>query len=238
MRIVSLNVWHGRQVSELRELLIGQIDSTDIFCFQEADGDSIEAICRDLLPPDTFHEIRCAKDRIDDSPDVVATFVRRNGVEVRDSTALLNDTGDDTGCCVLVQLRYQDQDLLVANVHGMARPGDKLDTPGRLLQSRTIIDALSDYDGIKVACGDFNLQPDTESVKLFERAGYVNLIANYRIETTRNELVWNRYPDSKQLFADYSFVSPSTAAQDFSVPRSLASDHLPMILDINLAEQS
>ena len=58
--------------------------------------------------------------------------------------------------------------LLVGNYHGIARPGSKLDNDERLEQSRAIRRALDAHDGPVVLIGDFNLLPDTESVRLLE----------------------------------------------------------------------
>ena len=84
--------------------------------------------------------------------------------------------------------------------------------------------------------GDLNLLPQTESVALFERAGYRNLITEYNIKTTRGTLMRKLYPQFEhgpygfQEFADYTFMSSDLEVQSFEVPDVPISDHLPMIL--------
>ncbi len=108
----------------------------------------------------------------------------------------------------------------------------KLDSEGRLRQTRQILEWLETQDVPAVVCGDFNLQPETKSVQDFTTAGYQNLIKNYAIATTRNRLAWEKWPDNKQPFADYTFVSPNLTVTGFSVPDMEVSDHLPMIIDV------
>ncbi len=120
----------------------------------------------------------------------------------------------------------------IANVHGLARPG-KQDNPGRITQSERILKTLAVLDGVKIIGGDFNLNPDTKSVRLFEEAGYQNLIKNYNIKTTRNEVAWAKHPGKELAYSDYVFVKGAVVAA-FEVPQEIVSDHQPMIVTINL----
>ena len=121
----------------------------------------------------------------------------------------------------------------VANLHGIWHPGDKQDTPERLSQSKKIIDTLADFSENVIFCGDFNLMPDTESIRMIERAGYRNLITEFNIQDTRGPINHERFPDSPQYFADYAFVSKNVLVQKFEVPQLRISDHLPLELTIS-----
>ena len=121
------------------------------------------------------------------------------------------------------------------NVHGKAMPGHKLDTPARIRQSRNIIDFLKGKNGPKIIGGDFNLDFHTKSVKMFEDAGYRNLIKEYGIKDTRGEVNHRQYTSSEQqYFSDYCFVSQDVKVKDFKVPDIGISDHLPLILDFEV----
>lgn len=108
----------------------------------------------------------------------------------------------------------------------------------RLRQSEKIINFFNDKKGLKIIGGDFNLNPDTKSVMMFEKAGYRNLIKEFDIKSTRNKLSWKQFknqPDFvKQYFADYVFVSSDVKVKDFTVPYNEISDHLPLILDFDI----
>lgn len=234
MKIFSLNAWHGTRELELRELLTAELASMDIFCFQEADGELIQQIFHDIFPSDEFHKLYANK-LSGSYPDALASFVRKD-IDLIDNTVLLENTGDSAGYSQVMHLREKNRDIFVANVHGAPYPGDKLDTPGRILQSQTIIDHLSQCDGIRIACGDFNLDPSTESVRIFRQSNYLDLIRGYNIETTRNDLAWRRFPGHEQKFADYVFVSRDATISNFTVPYSLASDHLPLIVELDISQ--
>lgn len=75
--------------------------------------------------------------------------------------------------------------------------------------------------------GDFNLDPDTKSLKILER-NLKNLIKEYKISTTRSSLYARQHK-----FADYVLVSPGIKVINFQVPDIAISDHLPMILEFN-----
>jgi exonuclease III len=120
--------------------------------------------------------------------------------------------------------------LIVCNVHGMPFPGDKKDTENRLRQSQMIKDFLDKESGAKIICGDLNLMPDTQSIKILE-TGMVNLIAKYSIGRTRSKLHPYYGKPDEQKFADYMFASPDIIVRNFSVPDVSVSDHLPLILE-------
>lgn len=115
------------------------------------------------------------------------------------------------------------------NFHGVFHPGDKLDTPQRLRQSDDVMTFMQKFRGAKVIGGDFNLMPQTRSVRKFEEGGYRNLVADYKVKSTRSSLspYWNT--PEKQLFADYVFTQ-GVKVHDFYADDVLVSDHLPLVL--------
>jgi endonuclease/exonuclease/phosphatase family metal-dependent hydrolase len=68
---------------------------------------------------------------------------------------------------------------------------------------------------------------------MFEENGYIDHIKENNIPTTRNRHSWDRYPN-KQYYADYAFTSPEVKVNHFEVIENEASDHLPLVLDIEL----
>lgn len=135
-----------------------------------------------------------------------------------------------------IQIENGAETLTVCNVHGLSWPFDKLDTPERIIQSERIINFLKKESGQKIVVGDFNLFPNTKSIKIFEENYYRNLIGDFRIKTTRGTLVKQMHPEygtspaGFQEFADYTFVTDGIAVKSFEVPDLPLSDHLPMIL--------
>lgn len=74
---------------------------------------------------------------------------------------------------------------------------------------------------------------------MFENAGYINLIKDFKIERTRNDITWKYHSKGKrsfvkQYYADYVFTSPDTQINSFEVPNVEISDHFPLILNIDI----
>ena len=98
---------------------------------------------------------------------------------------------------------------------------------GKPERMKKIAELIKTIEGEVVICGDFNLLPDTKSIKMLEEAGLVNLIKEYRITSTRTSL----YSKSEK-FADYIFVSKGVSVKDFKVLSDEVSDHTPLYLEL------
>jgi endonuclease/exonuclease/phosphatase family metal-dependent hydrolase len=126
--------------------------------------------------------------------------------------------------------------LSVTNFHGYyAGVGaGKGDTTERILQSENLLEHVKKLPGQKILGGDFNLDPDTESLRILENTTFKNLINDYKIEGTRTL----RYPEEKRLknpYADYVFVEESLKVNSFKVDTDfMGSDHAPLFLEIEI----
>ncbi len=229
MKIIFLNIY-GNTIKDLPEAFIeAHKNDTDIFCLQES-YEKTKWLLRNIL---NDYAIVSDYKYIDDNENFPQTTYIRKNIEIKNTQTIMKDT-PETGLALHTQLLYKNKLINICNVHGIAKPGNKLDTTGRLVQSQTIIDFYKNIEGIKIVGGDFNLETTTKSVNIFEESGYINLIKKYSITTTRNRIVWEKYPDNKQYFSDYVFADPNVKMQSFEVPNNEISDHLPMIVNIEL----
>lgn len=228
MKIIYLNVWGEHMQDALIDYLKEQAVDTDVFCLQEA-TDDMRMSCADVLSD--FIAITDYKYISEEEDFAQATYVRK-GLTVISSEILMHDDFQ-LGLVINSEILTEQGSVHVCNVHGTSKPDIKNDDPNRLLQSKTIIDFLKDKIGPVVIGGDFNLNPDTLSVKMFSEHGYRDLIDEFGIETTRNHLVWDRYP-VKMLFSDYAFVNSDVALDSFTVTSNEVSDHLPLTVEITL----
>ena len=232
MKIVFLNTWHGRCRDELTVFIEKEAPSTDIFCFQEADSEILQYFQR-LLPE--FIEYASNKLEGERVRFSLATYIKKP-YPVLDHSALLEDV-PDSGLALVTTVQDGNTAVTVANVHGIAFAlDDKLDTKGRLIQSKAIIGRLDGLRHPAIIGGDFNLLPEASSVRLFGQAGYQDLIATHHISTTRNRLAWERFPDNMQRYADYTFASSDVRVRRFTVPQLEISDHLPLIIEFDVTE--
>ncbi len=234
MKIIFFNVWNFKLTDQITEFIKGHIATTDVFCFQEA-YDKTRWICQDLLSEfNVYFDFKYIPNTTDSYEDEFpqATYIKK-GIQVTQYNKLLQNE-EGTGLALHTQLNVNGKLVNICNVHGVSKPGNKQDDKYRLQQSSKIIEFYKDVDGVKIIGGDFNLEKNTESVALFSKAGFVDLICKYNISTTRNRLVWEKYPDNKLYYSDFVFASPDCDIQKFEVPNVEVSDHLPIIMEINV----
>lgn len=223
MKIIFLNAWHGKMHEEITAYLNYHVPSTDVFCFQEADG-SMQTICRNILTD--YAEFVAYKTITSRDTFSQAIYVKKS-IPVMSHGTLLEDE-ITCGLAQYVEIKYHTQNLFICNLHGISYTvDDKLDNPSRLLQSQLPLTFFKDKRYALIG-GDFNMLPEARSMRMFEEQGYRDIIKSYKITTTRNHLVWDRYPNNKLYYSDYIFTSPSLHILTFTVPDNTVSDHLPL----------
>ncbi|MGH7218559.1 MAG: endonuclease/exonuclease/phosphatase family protein [Candidatus Microsaccharimonas sp.] len=223
---------HGMLEKELLAYISHHVASTDIFCFQETNS-AIRDTLSDLLS-DEFSGHHAVKQN-DDTIYFVSTYIRHDIEQLSVETPLHEIPG--AGIALSTTVHQEGRVVIVSNVHGAPYPGHKLDTPERLAQSHGLLQFTETHLGTHVFIGDFNLLPETESVQVFSKQGFDDLIQRFHVPTTRNSVAWDKYPDNKQLYADYAFVRSDTAIEyDFIVDDTIVSDHLPLRLILRLNE--
>lgn len=268
MKIISLNTYSGTIFEPLMNFVEEQAPTTDVFCFQEIMSSETSTVLqtergmRKNLLQELSNRLTGfqrffapVQENFDLTPlprEVVywgiATYVK--------NTLPLSQTGDFFLCngyntyqpksyatlgfnALYTTIAVADKQVTLCNIHGISEPGNKLDSPERLKQSEKILTFLQKQPGEKIVLGDFNLFPETQSIKIFEQAGLRNLIKECGIQTTRGSLMrqifpqYGKPPNGFQEFADYTFVSPGIKVKSFEVPDLPISDHLPMILEID-----
>jgi len=117
------------------------------------------------------------------------------------------------------------KEFLIANVHGFWKRGAKKDTSQSLAQSDKILELLDTFNGPKILCGDFNLAPETQSMRKLEK-NLINLITKNNVQNTRS-----KFYTRNEKFADYILVSPDVKVEKFEVINEHVSDHLPLYLE-------
>jgi endonuclease/exonuclease/phosphatase family metal-dependent hydrolase len=253
LRLLSLNAWGGRVYEPLFALLRELArDGIHALCLQEI-YDAPEALqthathpnvrldllsrLREMLPN---YQVFFAANTFDPRavPSGNALLVH-DGVRVEDYRVhpiarrqypmVESASGFATYVHTLqvADLRIGGRTISVGNFHGLPLPGDKLDTPARLAQSKRLLEVAGDVD---VLCGDFNLDPNTTSISMLEDH-WRNLIREFQVPTTRSRLnpFWGT--PQEQRYADYTFVSSSLTADRFQALDAQVSDHLGLFLE-------
>lgn len=116
----------------------------------------------------------------------------------------------------------------VLNIHGLWNGMGKTDTEARINQSKKIREFMETLNALVILCGDLNLRPDTESIRILGK-NMDNLIKKYNIKSTRTNLYLKN-----EKFADYIFTSQGIKVGNFKVMDDVVSDHAPLFLDFKL----
>jgi endonuclease/exonuclease/phosphatase family metal-dependent hydrolase len=250
MKLVTLNLWGGRMKETFNEFFENYKD-VGIWCFQEVYKEFYTApeedqIDRSEVDFSLFDNLKKYLDlHLGDFCQVlkgvygIATFIHKD-IRIIEKGEILIAKGDYEDVSDLhnrdhhrkllwMEIEIKGKKLLIANAHFTHRPEGKGDHDKRLNQSKIIVDFLKMFDCPKILAGDFNLLPDTQSIKMIEYSGMRNLVKEYGITSTRTDVY------KKPLkFADYVFVSSDIEVKDFKVLPDVVSDHYPLMLDFDL----
>jgi exonuclease III len=139
------------------------------------------------------------------------------------------DIGHHARNIQFIKTKLKGKIITIVNFHGLWNGKGKSDTEDRINQSKRVLEFLRKVDTEIILCGDFNLLPDTESIKMFEDFNLHNLVKEYGVTSTRTSL-YTKPPK----FADYIFVSNGIKVIDFKVLPDEVSDHSPLLLDFDI----
>jgi endonuclease/exonuclease/phosphatase family metal-dependent hydrolase len=240
MNLITFNTWGGRCGRQPIRDFFEKYKNTDIFCLQEmwqTDNPAmIEAFDQRIVLNLLDEVAACLPDfRIFFRPQYrgiygLATFVRKNiQVENEGEIFVFKDQGFENPLSLgnharniqHINLKTPGGLLTVINFHGLWNGQGKSDTADRIQQSQKIANFMKDIKNPFILAGDFNLTPQSESLKILEDVGLKNLISEYGITSTRSSF----YPKPEK-YADYILTSKGVHDSDFEVLPDEASDHL------------
>jgi exonuclease III len=251
LKIISLNTWGGRIKGSLAKFLKENKD-TNIFCFQEVYDGGKDFEKGTIFESDTtdYNELNNVKDVLENFncyyyPSLkdhygLAMFTRKDLEILKEGEFFVHKEknyipedhiGFHAKNIQFISLEFGNNILNICNYHGIWTGTGKDDTEDRIKQSENIINFLKTLEGEIVLCGDFNLNPDTESIKMIEDTGLKNLIKENNITTTRTSLYSKR---EVSPFADYTFVSKGVEVKSFEIMPDEVSDHAAMKLIISI----
>ncbi len=251
MKLITLNTWAGRAKEPFEAFLKSHADFTDIFCFQEIFNDLDEESPTEVFTKDTNGNRHILREITEVLPqfDVyfcpvienvygIAIFLKKGFEVVTSGEVMLyenpsydpeDEANDYNRKMQWIHIKHGTKDAIIMNIHGHWDQSGKNDTENRLEQSK-IINKFIETTGNtpKIMVGDFNLLPETESIKMLEK-NFTNLITKYNIPTTRTELYTG---DDKH--ADYAFVSDEILVEKFEALPDVVSDHVPLALSFDV----
>jgi len=253
MKLICLNIWAGVLRRRLINFLKANREDIDIFCLQEVwsnrNRSQFPIVFKGalkLLSPNILGSIQ--KALLDFDLYFAPTNSGMIGPAIFIKNSITIERAGDMFVCRFPEdpkLQNQSETLgkklqyiefvkgkktfTVFNLHGLWDRQRGLDTDLRLEQSHTIRKYLTEARGAKILCGDFNLFPETKSLRILEE-GMRNLVKEFGFKSTKNHLGLG---DSPGRIVDYILVSPEVEVKDFKVIQKNVSDHLPLFLEFS-----
>jgi endonuclease/exonuclease/phosphatase family metal-dependent hydrolase len=243
MKVITLNIWGG-QIQEALLQFIKRHQEVDFFCLQEVyhraphktSGTDLP-VCLNIL--DKIAE-QLPLHHFFFRPVVanvygLAMFIKKDIELLGEGEISIHENPSYSGIgpkhqrnLQWVECRSQDTNFFVMNTHFLWNGEGKGDSEERIEQSKRAKRFLDSLNAPKILCGDFNLRPDTDSIKILEK-NMRNLIKDYHIQSTRTSL----YPKAER-FADYALTSPDVMVHDFKVLPDEVSDHAALQVDFSI----
>lgn len=234
LKLITLNIWGGR----IREPIIDFFNKNkdiDIFCLQEVYHNAPNRISNEegYLNLNFFGEVG---EILSGHTGYFKPLVKgiygigifiKNSIKVLDEgEVLIYENPDYEGIgprhsriLQWIKCSVNNQKYTILNMHGLWNGKGKTDSPKRLLQSKIVKEFILSLDTPVILCGDFNLEPNTESLAIIAD-GMTDLIKEYKVTSTRTSF----YPKEIR-FADYIFTSPEIETKSFKVLEDEVSDH-------------
>lgn len=241
MKLVTLNTWGGK-IREPFLKFINDYKDIDIFCFQEIYDNSKEIMGKEY-PDIMFNGFSDLQKLLPEHQGFfrpallgvygISVFIKKNinvtgegELVIHSSPSKLVTDGHHDRNMQWIKFNNEGKEFTLINVHGMWTGTGKNDTPERITQSNIIKNYMNEVKGLQILCGDFNLNPETESILILEK-GMQNLIKDYSITSTRSG-----FYKKEGKFADYIFLSPEIKVKEFKVLPEEVSDHSALFLEI------
>lgn len=248
MKIVSLNAWGGTAGTKGLMKFFKAHKDVDIFCLQEVfnGGEDEKQKMDEEAAKKEYQLFRNIDTTLVGHSGFfrshagenygLAMFIKKNLFVLEEGEHFvykykgfysIDNRGFNARNIQYIKIKHRGKDLYVINFHGLWNGQGKGDSEDRIEQSKRILDFTKNISGDYILCGDFNLVPESESLKLIENSGLRNLINEYGITSTRTT-----HYKKPIKFADYAFTTEGIAVLDFKVLPDEVSDHAPLYLEI------
>jgi len=244
MKIIQLNIWGGKLGQQIIDFLNDQ--KPDFVCMQEVNdlkgraGYKFFATLDEIKEGAGFNEafmsanyssgymerqLEYGNAILSKLPFKTTKTVFTNG-EYKQNFDIVNDDGNIRSLQI-AQIEVGGTTLNILNHHGYHLGFNKLGNDDTMRQMGMIADIIDKLEGPIIFCGDLNLSPASESVKIIDKK-LTNLSVTNNLKRTYNQF------SQVQEVCDYIFVNDLIKVTDFKMSDELLSDHKALILEFDL----
>ncbi|MBI5734081.1 MAG: endonuclease/exonuclease/phosphatase family protein [Candidatus Kerfeldbacteria bacterium] len=124
----------------------------------------------------------------------------------------------------IAEIKCGQKSFTLVNIHGTYST-NKIDTPRSLKQSQYLVNLKKQIKGPLMLAGDFNVTPETKSIKMLNQH-YRNMTKKFGIITT--------LPGRKIMAIDNFFINHKIKPLALQTYQTTISDHLPLVFEFNL----
>lgn len=241
MKILQLNIWAGRLNRQIIDVVLRE--KPDVVCFQEVvklpGKESVFISTLDDLQEELqFQQVSYAPlfsfgymnrtaefgDCVMSHLPIVSDYVEFTRQEYIENMDYLEREDYNVNHFQHVVIMTPSGPLNVLNHHGHHVHGHKKGNEETMRQCGRMAEYVTSLGGSVVLCGDFNLEPTSESLEQINNV-LVNHVKERAIQSTRTPLT------HKTEACDYIFTSPDITVTNFQVLDDVASDHKALIVE-------
>lgn len=241
MKILQLNIWGGKLGTQVTELL--NREQADIVCLQEAvrfEGgrsflfSDLASIQKDTAYTCCYFNPHLSYKLMNRTASMGLAILAKKPVITEDSFFIKNEHIDNfdtlesdynVQSLQRVTIEQNGEPLHIVNYHGYHVREHKEGDGETFRQCHIIAEYVKKLTGSVVVCGDFNLTPSSESLKVLNEA-LVNHTKINDMNTTRS------YLTKKAEACDYIFTSKDMDIKHFAVLDDIVSDHKALTVEL------
>ncbi len=243
MKLVQLNIWGGKLQYQIPDFLNQQLP--DIVCMQEVCD--LKGLSGAMFAPLEEIKAACDFDHSFMAPTYSWKYMQR---ELDYGNAILSRHALENRRVIFTRGTYKKgfditiddynirnfqhtvvdcggNKVHILNHHGHHLTTDKQGNGETQLQTNLIADYIDKLSGAIILAGDFNLAPNSPSLDVI-KSRLRDLCQEHSVSNTYSEL------SIHQVVCDYIFVNNQVKVDKFYVPKSLVSDHMPLVLEFSV----
>ncbi len=244
MKIIQLNIWGGKFGQQIINFL--KAEQPDFVCMQEVNdlkgnaGYKFFATLDDIKKESGFSQafmsanyssrymersLEYGNAILSKLPFIAKDTIYTNG-KYKTNFDIESDDGNIRNLQVS-KIEINGKTLNILNHHGYHLGLNKLGDKETIRQMTMIAETIDSLEGPIILCGDFNLSPASESIKIID-SKLTNLSVANNLKRTYNQF------SIVDEVCDYIFINDQVKPISFKMSEELLSDHKALILEFSL----